>query len=44
MTHWELARGMAGAQAARGHLGALCRELQAGRASIALVLVQVREQ
>ena len=44
VSHWELARGMAGAQAARGHLGALCHELQAGRASIALVLGQVRAE
>jgi hypothetical protein len=41
VSHWELSRGIEGAQAARTHLSALCRELQAGRSSIALVLGQV---
>ena len=41
VSHWELSRGIEGAQAARSHLSAMCRELQAGRTSIALVLGQV---
>ncbi|GAX84960.1 hypothetical protein CEUSTIGMA_g12381.t1, partial [Chlamydomonas eustigma] len=40
VAHWELSRGLSAMQVARGYLLSLCKEMQAGRTSIALVLAQ----
>ena len=43
VAHWELEQGLNGAASMRRHLTQLHKELLSGRTSIALVLVQVRE-